>query len=167
MKRRHFLRCTAILPLIAHTPYPQWKVYRQRHLFIVTNKADPRSYELGQAIVETLLAHLPASRAMVTRATDAAHTARLITTKQLDVAILKRSEVADWLAAAVEPVALRSLAAFDEHLLICREDFPARHAYLIAETLQQHQRLSMAALTLENESLMPVHAGVLEYYKLH
>ena len=43
----------ALLPL-AHTPFPQWKVYRKLHLFIVVNREDAAAYDWGQAIAQTL-----------------------------------------------------------------------------------------------------------------
>ena len=165
MKRRALIRQGwALLPLFSHTPYPQWKVYRQRHLFIVINKADAESDELGHAVAQILTTDLPASRAMITRAPNAARIASLISTKQLDVALLTQAEVA-WLAKSlIEPVELRTLAKLGNHLLICRDDFPARHAYLIAQTLWQHRELAIAENLAEWQGeLPPWHSGVIAY----
>lgn len=165
MKRRSFLRqgwALVLLPLFSHTPYPQWKVYRQRHLFIVVNKGDADAEELGHAVAQILMTDLPASRAMITRAPNAARIARLISTKQLDVALLTEAEVAA--LTLTEPVELRTLAKFGNYLLLCRDDFPARHAYLIAQTLGQHrEQLAIAPWTEKPEAFPPWHSGAIHF----
>jgi hypothetical protein len=83
-------------PAAGHTPFPQWKVYRKLHLFIVVNRQDPVACELGDAIALTLATELPESRALVTHARDALRLASLISTQQLDVALVHHSELAAW-----------------------------------------------------------------------
>ena len=147
MKRRDFcsggMRAIALWPVLGHTPFPQWKVYRQVHLFIVVNREDERACDLGRAIATTLATELPASRAMVTRARDALRLASLISTHQLDLALLKRSELTAWQQGAspfnqVEPVPLKSLFEVGDYVLFSREDFRAEHAALVIKTLQTH-----------------------------
>lgn len=147
MNRREFigggLSAVGIWPL-AHTPFPQWKVYRQIHLFIVVSREDPRAYELGSAIATTLAEALPSSRAQMTRAQNILRVASLISTGQLDVALISADELAAWQAEAapfnqIEVAAVQSLARVDNYVLVSRTDFPASHAHLIAETLNQHQ----------------------------
>ncbi|NER83804.1 MAG: hypothetical protein F6K42_30535 [Leptolyngbya sp. SIO1D8] len=147
MNRRNFLSngLTAVLfglPL-GHTPFPQWKVYRQIHLFIVVNREDSVAYNLGQAISETLATELPESRAMVTRAQNILRLASLISTHQLDLALIHRSELVAWQHAEnpfdqIEPVALKTLFTIEDYVLIGREDFRMEHAHLVRQTLQTH-----------------------------
>lgn len=147
MNRRDFLQggmgAIAFLPMLAHTPFPQWKVYRKLHLFIVVNREDQMACELGRQIALTLAAELPASRAMVTRARDALRLASLISTHQLDVALLHRSELQAWQYHhspynLLEPVALQTLFELGDYSLISRDDFLPDHAALVSQTLQTH-----------------------------
>ncbi|MGF1522149.1 MAG: hypothetical protein ACFBSF_07515 [Leptolyngbyaceae cyanobacterium] len=145
MKRRNYLKsmgAIALLPL-AHTPFPQWKVYRRLHLFIVVNREDAVAYDLGQAIAHTLADEIPESRALVTRAHDSLRLASLISTQQLDVALLPRSELTAWQDQQqpynqLEPTRLKELFEVEDYVLISRDDFRSEHAAWIRETLQAH-----------------------------
>ncbi|MEB3210505.1 MAG: hypothetical protein VKL39_04095 [Leptolyngbyaceae bacterium] len=149
MKRREYLRgmgAIALFPLIppfAHTPFPQWKVYRKLHLFVVVNREDAAAYELGRAIAHTLAEEIPESRAMVTRARDALRLASLISTEQLDVALVSTSELMAWQDHQppydqLQPVHLNKLFEVNDYVLISRDDFLPDHAAWIKETLQAH-----------------------------
>lgn len=142
--RRAFIRLALIgaaaALTMAHTPYRQWQVYRQKHLLIGTHKADPASHPLGQEIAAALAARLPESRARVTRGPDAVRLASLLTTGQLDVVLLSVAEV-EALAAGEVPFTgygapkLRTLARIDHHHLVVRPDFPLHHAWQVARAL--------------------------------
>ena len=145
MNRREFLTggvgALACFPLLGHTPFPQWKVYRKLHLFIVVNREDAVACEVGDAIAHTLATELPESRAMVTRAQNSLRLASLISTQQLDVALVHRAELAAWRAGEspydqLEPVALKELFGVGNYLLISRDDFLPDHAAVVAQTLQ-------------------------------
>ena len=51
--------------LLAHTPYRQWKVYRQRHLMIGASREDPATYPKVKEIQAFLEKHLPEASARV------------------------------------------------------------------------------------------------------
>ena len=162
MRRRRFLRAAlvALAGLVSsgHTPFQQWTVYRQRHLLILTDRSDPPSYPLGKRVASLLAAHLPASRARVTRAPHTERIASLISSKQLDVALMSPSK-------AYGPVALCTLVAVDRYLLVCREDFPARHAYVVTRTLDLHrEELPEVAAVAPRSVAIPLHPGALAYF---
>ena len=155
MKRRDFLGGTmaviTLWPPLGHTPFPQWKVYRQIHLFIVVNREDDTACEVGRAIATTLAAELPESRAQVTRARDSLRLVSLISTRQLDLALLHRSELRAWRQGEspfnqVEPVLLQALFEVGNYVLISRQDFRADHAALVSQTLQAHPDFITLAL---------------------
>lgn len=147
MNRRGFLALPALalplLPAFAHTPYRQWKVFRERHLQIMTSRADPDGDALGDRLAVTLRADLPLSRAMVSRAPHLERIGSLISTDQAKFAVLAR-EHAQALARGEPPFAdygpypLHSIVEAGRHLLVSRQDVPLHHAYLIVATLMQH-----------------------------
>lgn len=126
--------------LLAHTPFPQWKIYRQRHLFIAIDRSDPIAQDLGHSLVEILDRDLPEAEAKVTRAGNSVGIASLLSTEQLDVGLMRKADAVAWMQGApefdaIEPVALKKLVDLGDYLLLCRTDFPDRHAALIAHTL--------------------------------
>ena len=135
-----FAAVAAVTALGGHTPYRQWAVYRRKHLLVGTCRADAPTYPLGKRIVAALDAHLPESRPRVTRARDQARLAALIATGQLQVMLLSGEDAARLRDGAlpfeaVGPTALRALFRFGGHWLVCRPDFPERHAWLVARAL--------------------------------
>ena len=175
MKRRRFLHAALVgaLGLVSsgHTPYRQWMVYRQRHLLILTDRSDPPSYPLGKQVAAVLAAHLPASKARVTRAPHTERIASLISSKQLDVALMSPPDAVTLAAGlppfeAYGPVALRTLIVLDGYLLICREDFPARHAYVVTRTLDLHRdELTQVAAAGAESPAIPLHPGAVAYFE--
>ncbi|MGI9305247.1 MAG: hypothetical protein ACR2RB_21470 [Gammaproteobacteria bacterium] len=169
--RRDLIRIAAVGAMaalcMAHTPYRQWAVYRQRHLLIVVNKRDAPSYELGKVVAAILAEYLPASSARVTRAPYVGRVGSLIASKQLDVALL-RPQQADALMRGRKPftdygpVALRAIAGLGEFLLVCRDDFLARHAYLLAQTLSLH---AGKIAVLAPNTTVPAHEGALAFFE--
>jgi hypothetical protein len=147
MDRRRFLLAavlgTAALPAAAHTPYRQWGIFRQRYLLITTSRTDPAGDALGDRFAEVLLEELPESRAMVSRAIDLNRIASLITTNQANIAILERTSAlafvrGDTPFADFGPFPLQAIVRTDDHCLVCRDDVPLHHGYLIAAALMDH-----------------------------
>lgn len=154
-----------------HAPYGQWGAYRKRHLLILTTRADPPSVALGEQVAAVLARALPDSKAQVTRAPHRERIASLIGTKQMDVALMRRDDAAALLQGlppfdAYGPVPLRRIVGLGNYLLVCRDDFPARHAWLIAGALHKgHDALptppSFAAVG--PEASVPLHPGAQAY----
>lgn len=173
MRRRSALRAglalIAWLALSGHTPYRQWQVYRERHLVIGTSRADEPSYPLGKRVVQVLLEHLPESSPRVTRGPDPWRLASLLTTRQLDVVLLSRSDAAalrDGRAPfeAFGPTELRALARLGGHVLVTRPDFADRHAYLVAQALAEDRAdFRPPALVASGRDPVPAHPGALAY----
>lgn len=176
MRRRRFLElaligaAAALAPVAtwAHTPYRQWVVYRKRHLLILTSRADPRGVTLGRRVAEVLAEYLPASEARLSRGPHAQRIASLISTKQMDVAILPRADAAALMAGQPPfedygPVPLRTIVTLGDHLLICRDDFPDRHAYVVAWTLVANASLLPVPAVVGDGGPVPAHPGALAY----
>ncbi|MBL26931.1 MAG: hypothetical protein CMM50_05185 [Rhodospirillaceae bacterium] len=176
LDRRGFLGGAAALAAFtlctAHTPYRQWQVYRQRHLLILTSREDEPSYPIGQAIADFLVETLPESAARVTRAPTIERFASLISTGQLDVGVLSRALAAALLKGeppftAFGPTDIRTLMPMDGHLLICRGDFPDRHAYVLAAALSDRAAPFVEGGIAGADLPVPWHEGVTAFREGH
>jgi hypothetical protein len=154
MKRRELLTLgagAAAFMLSGHRPAVadlepdgQWLIYRRYSLLIVGQRDNEIASAYAGAVVDVLARFLPASRARLARAADTRRVGVLIGTNQQDVALME-VESAEALFFAKPPfddirhVPLRLIASFGGHVLVCRPDFLARHAYLLAQTLAEHK----------------------------
>ena len=171
LNRRSTLRLFVIgaVSLLAggHAPYGQWGVYRKRYLLILTSRDDPSGYELGTRVAAILAERLPESRARVSRAPNKERIASLISSKQMDVALMHRDDAAGWRAGTSPfsdygPVLLHTIVAVGDYHLVCRDDFPARHAWLIAEALSKDQH-SIRVSGEASGARVPLHPGAHAY----
>ena len=98
----------------------------------------------------------------------------LISTKQFDVALLSRNYAVAMLHGRPPfneygPVPIRTIIELGDYLLICRNDFPARHAYLVAKTLTIHRKklpsavMSQPQMAAEATAAVPLHRGASAY----
>ncbi|MEQ1882078.1 MAG: hypothetical protein ABL878_14035 [Burkholderiales bacterium] len=177
MSRRRFLYSLPVLLCaslaFAHTPYRQWKVYRQRHLLIFAARTDPAAYDLCEELARLLLEHLPTSRAEAARAPDVQRIASLITTDQADFALLardsalalaqRRGDFADYV-----PAELRALVENDKYQLLCRAEVPKQHAFLVVQVLIEQG--GQWGLTVPNRpapqaDAVPTHDGALAFLR--
>ena len=167
---------TVVMTASAHAPYGQWNIYRKRNLLILTSRSDPPSFSIGQRVAAVLATHLPESRAQVSRAPDSDRVASLISTKQMDVAVLSLDAAAQLFTGRAPyqdygPVPLRAIVALGDYLLICRDDFSPSHAYLLAETVMENRReLDLAvsspdAARASAKAAVPTHRGAQAYFQ--
>ena len=132
-------------------------------------KADAPSYPLAQRIAETLVSELPESSARASRAPDQRRIASLLASDQWQVSVLRRGEAADLAAGrglfeTVRAVPLNSLFAMGDHLLVCRPDFPDRHAWLVAATLTENAAGIAGGVPVEAGAAgIPIHPGALAH----
>ncbi len=168
MSRRRFFTLTLSLAgwalLTGHSPYRQWVAYRQAHLLLFTTRDDPGSDELGERLAARLRETLPDTRAQVARAPHVDRVASLLASGQADTAVLAQDLAVALLRgeppfAEYGPVPLRALGRGGRYLLVCRDDFKPRHAYLVAEALCQGEA-PLLSLPDPNYALPP-HPGAL------
>jgi hypothetical protein len=177
MLRRKFLYSLPGLFWVAdaypHTPYRQWKVYRQRHLLIFAARTDPAAFDLCEKLAGMLLEHLPTSRAEAARAPNVQRIASLITTDQADFALLardsalalaqRRGEFADYV-----PAELRALIENDKYQLLCRAEVPKQHAYLVVQVLSEQGAqwgLTIPDRPAPQADAVPTHEGALAFLR--
>jgi hypothetical protein len=144
-------------------PDGMWLSYRRYRLLIVGQRDDEIASAFAGAVVDVLARFLPSSRAQLARAVDTRRVGVLIGTNQQDVAIMA-AESAEALLLAKPPfddirnVPLRLIVSFGSHVLVCRPDFMARHAYLLAQTLAEHKDALPKPAGVP-EGVVPAHRG--------
>ena len=174
MNRRRALSALAaagsLLLLAGHSPYRQWKLYRQSHLLLFTTREDPGSDALGETLAARLREVLPDSRAGVARAANRQRLASLLSSNQADVAVMPMSEalalyqgVAPF--ADFAPMPLRVLVEGEGYQLVCRDDFKKQHAWLVAEALMREPRAAPLAVPQREAGAggVPTHPGALAF----
>jgi hypothetical protein len=173
MKRREFLTLgasAAAFVLASHRPAVAdlepdrlWLIYRRYALLVVGQRDDAIASACAGAVVDVLARFLPAARARLARAADTRRVAVLIGTAQQDVAVMAAdSAQALFLARPpfddIRDVPLRLIGSFGSHVLVCRTDFAARHAYLLAQTLAEHEDALPAPIGAPAD-VVPAHLG--------
>ena len=161
------LAAAAGLLLGGHTPYKQWVVYRRKHLLIGCHKADPRTYDLAKQTEALLAEHLPAAQARVARAPDAGRLASLLSTGQMDVAVLGAADAVAMAKgigafAPYGQTALRVLIPLDDRILIAQAGFPSRYAWLLTGALAG-TALTTAAPDVAVDHGVPWHPGSVDF----
>ncbi|WP_457298536.1 hypothetical protein [Phyllobacterium sp. P5_D12] len=144
------------------------KTYRKYRLLIIGQRDDGKATAIAQSVVDVLARFLSASRSKLVRAADTRRIGVLIGTHQQDIGIMtKESAEALFLAKApftdIRNVPLRSIVSFGSHVLVCRTDFVARHSYLVAQTLVEHQDLLPTPADAPS-GIVPVHPGSQAYF---
>ena len=147
----------------AHTPYRQWKVYRQRHLLIGASREDTPTYPLAKSIAAALNKYLPQASARVARARTRYRLGSLFSTDQLQFILVSVSDVTDIANGQGDfsefgPVGLGIIYQFGVHLLIARTDVPGHHAWLITRTLMDYGS-SIPGSTTPGENSFALHPG--------
>jgi hypothetical protein len=173
MKRRALLTLgagMAAFVLVGHRPAVAdlepdrlWSIYRRYRLRIVGQRDDEMASALTGSVVDVLARFLPTSRAQLARAADTRRVGVLIGTEQQDVAVMA-AESAESLFLAKPPfddirnLPLRLIVSFRSHVLVCRSDFVARHAYFLAQTLAEHKD-ALPTPAGAPEGVVPTHRG--------
>ena len=145
-----------------------WPIYRRYRLLIVGQRDDEAASAFAKSVVDVLARALPTSRAQLARAADVRRVGVLIGTNQQDVAIMA-AQSAEALFLAKPPfedirnVPLRVIVCFGSHVLVCREDLVASHAYLLAQTLTEH-RESLPAPAGAPRGVVPAHPGAHAFF---
>ena len=175
MNRRQFITlasvATGAIVLCGHSPYRQWQVYRKTHLVIVTSRDDLAGDDLAEQCAAIVRTALPDSKATVGRGPDVRRIASLMSTRQAEVAVLSRQNAlamyrGEGTFEQYGSIALRVLVENDAHQLICREDFPLQHGFLLAEALLTGGTglgLSIPPINSAASRDIPPHAGALAF----
>jgi hypothetical protein len=154
--------------LVDLNPDRMWPTYRRYHLLIVGQRDDEKSGALTAAVVDVLSRYLPSARPQLVRAADSRRIGVLIATDQQDVAIMQ-AQSAEALFQAKPPfedipnAPLRIIVSFGNHVFVCRPNFLASHAYLLAKTLAEHAE-GLPAPAVAPNGVVPAHPGARAFF---
>ena len=179
MSRRHILQAAlavagAVL-LAGHSPYRQWYVYRGKHLVVVASATDAEASRLADALAAQLAAEIPQSQAVPAEARSIRDVVQLLRTRQLSIGILGTQSAGAAYAGSAPfeiegPLALRTMAAFEDYLLVVLDDFPEDKAFEIAHAVAGLPRSQWPALrkpTASGAPVIPLHPGALAFQQAH
>ncbi len=155
-----------VSPAAAHTPYGQWKNFRERHLQILTARSDLAGDAVADTWVAALVEHLPKSKAVVSRARNLIRVASLLKTDQAKLAVLSYEQADAMFSAAspfesFSPMPLQLLVDNGSYLLVARDDLPLQHGFLLATTLLEQAESLHVGVPLSGMFGMAVHPGAL------
>ena len=175
MNKRKLLISLLLSPLfvighksVAHTPYRQWKVMRQRYLLVHSHKTDLRTDVLADRIVESLATMLPKAKARVARARNAQRVGSLITTGQAMLAVLSLTDAINLYRGTSQFKGLntgtvRALVRNKEFVLVASAEFPVEHAWLVTSALMHDSNVALDIPDVSADAPIPIHLGARAY----
>jgi hypothetical protein len=162
------LAALAAGPVLAHTPYRQWKVLRQRFLLLHSTRTDAAGDALAERLVAILQRVLPQANAMVARTTDERQLASLLASDQAMLAVMRPRDAEDLFLgraafAGVDGRGLRRLLEVDARIIAALDAFPRHHGWLVSAALTENAGLLAVRVPRAEDGAVPVHAGALAF----
>lgn len=114
----------ALTLLSGHSPYRRFQMYRKTRLIVTHVRTDARAGLISEALANLFVSHWPDSMAESASAVDGPTLVNLITSRQLEVALLPRLDAiaacgrAGAYSKLSEPAPLVSLAEVDGYVLV-------------------------------------------------
>jgi hypothetical protein len=154
--------------VLAHTPYRQWKVLRQRFLLVHSTRTDAAADALAEQLVAILQRVLPQANALVARTTDERQLASLLASEQALLAVMRPRDAEDLFLgraafAGLEGGGLRRLLDVDARVVAALDAFPRHHAWLLSAALTENAGTLAIHVPRVEGSAVPVHAGALAF----
>lgn len=144
MLRRAFLAAipTFLLPAIAmaHSPWGQYAVYRQKHLLVLSTRDDAESYPYSKILVDAINRTAPEADARPARAINLDRAYNLLRTDQFQFALLSTINVeamrsATGLFRGKSPVDLKTIYKFENLEFVVRADFPDNLVAIVTDAV--------------------------------
>ena len=179
MNRRRILQAALAVAgaalLSGHSPYKQWYAYRGKHLIVVASATDAEASRLADALAAQLAAEIPRSQAVPAEARSIRDVVQLLRTRQLPIGILGRESAGAAYAGGAPfevegPLALRTMAEFEDYLLVVLDDFPEDKAFEIAGAaagLPRSQWPASRKQTASEAPVIPLHPGAIAFQQAH
>ena len=179
MNRRRTLQAALAIAgaalLSGHSPYKQWYAFRSKHLIVVASATDTEASRLADALAARLAAEIPRSQAIPAEARSVRDVVQLLRTRQLPIGILGRESAGAAYAGGTPfevegPLALRTMAEFEDYLLVALDDFPEDKAFEIAGAAAGLPRSLWPASRKQITSeapVIPLHPGAIAFQQAH
>ena len=154
-------------PVLAHSPWGQYQVYRQKHLLIMSTIADEPTYPYSRKLVEAINQVIPEAKARPAREKNFERVHNLFKTKQMHLVLLSKSNAKALLEGSgpfsdFGAVNVRTLYAFGDMLLLVQPDFSDSHVWLLADAFKKSYKSLPGALPPEKMmSLINLHPAAL------
>jgi hypothetical protein len=155
--------------VLAHTPYRQWKVLRQRFLLVHSSRTDPVTDDIAEELVAILDQVLPEANAMVARAPDQQRIASLMTTGQAVLSVM-RADQAEALYQSrgafrdYEGEQLRWLVTIGDYRLVTVNSLRRHHAWLVTAALTENgAELGVRMPGSSGGGSLPAHDGAVAF----
>ena len=177
MDRRKFLTAAlAFVPSVslAHSPWGQFQVYRQKHLLILSSRDGGESYSYSKLLAIALNREQPSAKARPARAENLARLYDLMRTKQFTFALLEDSQFQEikQLDAKNEHSKYRwdvkSIYSFKDMRLVVQSDFDEQLVrivtYAVAESSVWLPDAHSAKKVMELSDLHPAAMEALQLF---
>jgi hypothetical protein len=172
MLRRNFLVALPALLVpgmaLAHSPWGQYVVYRQKHLLVLSTRDDAESYPYSKRLVEAINKGAPEASARPARAINLDRAYNLLRSDQFQFALLSPGNI-EAMRSATGPfsgkpaVDLRTVYKFEGLEFVVRADFPNNLVSIVTDAVLSNIAILPGALRPEEVLQSPnLHAGAQE-----
>ena len=151
--------------ILAHSPWGQFQVYRQKHLLVLSTRDDLPSYPYSKKLVNALNKSVPEAKARPARAINLERAYNLLRTNQFQFALLSKVNIEMMRSASdqfegKDKIDLKTIYEFGDLEFVVQPDFPedlvAVVAHGVVESLSTLPEAKPASEVISNEKL---HAG--------
>lgn len=181
MNRRSFISSgfaiSAWALLSGHSPYRKFQIYRKTRLIVMAAKDDTRAGVIADGLAAFFATYWKDSKSTSGRARTAPELVRLLSTNQLEVAVLSRVDAVSARTgqdrfAKQGPAALCALAVLKDHVLVTREDLLKPVATKIINAMQSNWKSLKPDLTgavagpyVGQQIGIPLHSVAIDFYR--
>ena len=169
MLRRAFIGAlpATLFPLmaLAHSPWGQYAVYRQKHLLILSTRDDAQSYGYSKRLVDAINMAVPEASARPARAINLDRAYNLLRTDQFQFALLSSENIeamrsSTGLFTGKPSVDLKTIYRFDNLEFVVRADFPENLVAIVTNAVLSNLSSLPGALPPEElRKYATLHAG--------
>ena len=153
---------------IAHSPWGQYVVYRQKHLLVLSTRDDNASYPYSKRLVEAINKGAPEASARPARAINLDRAYNLLRSDQFQFALLSPDNVEAMRTATGQfsgkaAVDLKTIYKFEELEFVVRAEFPKNLVSIVTNAVLSNIKALPGALRPEDVLQLPnLHAGARE-----
>lgn len=158
------IACAVPTSALAHSPWGQYAVYRQKHLLVLSTRDDKLSYPYSKRLVEAINKGAPEASARPARAINLNRAYNLLRSDQFQFALLSSANIYAMRSATgpfegKKPVDLKTIYRFDDLEFVVRADFPDNLVAIVTDAVMSNVEAlpgaAAAKAMLEDKYLHP------------